>query len=97
MTLARGGPLVIQYWSSTEALYRYAADAESSHRPTWAAFNRGARRTPGAVGIWHETYVGEKAESVYVDTAAAGLSLATSSVPVTRANSSARDRLTFSA
>lgn len=97
MTLARGGPLVIQYWSSTEALYRYAADAESSHRPAWAAFNRGARRAPGAVGIWHETYVVAKAESVYVDTAAAGLSLATSSVPVTRANSSARDRLTFSA
>lgn len=95
MTLARGGPLVIQYWSSTEALYRYAADPESSHRPAWAAFNRRAKDGQGAVGIWHETYAVEKAESVYVDTPAAGLNLATSSVPVTAASTNARDRLNF--
>ncbi|MBE1513721.1 hypothetical protein H4W26_000476 [Nesterenkonia halotolerans] len=97
MTIGRGGPLVIQYWSSTEALYRYAADPESSHRPAWAAFNRRARQDPGAVGIWHETYAVEKAESVYVDTPAAGLSRATSSVPVTTARTNAQDRLNFGA
>ncbi|WP_084479695.1 monooxygenase family protein [Nesterenkonia sp. AN1] len=50
----RGGPLVIQYWSSIEALYRHAADPESSHRPARAASNRRAQQAPGAVGIWHE-------------------------------------------
>lgn len=95
MTIGRGGPLVIQYWSSTEALYRYASDTESAHRPAWVAFNRRARQSPGTVGIWHETYVVEKAEAVYVDTPVAGLSLATTSVPVTMAGTNARDRLDF--
>ncbi|MGJ9407075.1 monooxygenase family protein [Nesterenkonia aurantiaca] len=45
---------MIQYWSSIEALYRHAADPESSHRPARAASNRRAQQSPGAAGIWHE-------------------------------------------
>lgn len=47
--------LVVQYWASVEALGRYARDAEQSHQPAWAAFNRAAAAS-GDVGIFHETY-----------------------------------------
>jgi hypothetical protein len=63
------GPAV-RWWCSTgavEDLYRYATDTGAGHRPAWTAFNRRARRVPGAVGIWHETYEVARAESVYVD------------------------------
>lgn len=88
-----GGPISVQYWSSTEKLFDYASDREALHRPAWAAFNRGAMKTPGAVGIWHETYVVEQAESAYVNTPVTGLSEATSSIPVGRGRERARDRL----
>lgn len=85
MARGRGGPLVLQYWSSTEALYRYAADPESFHRPARSASHRRARQALGTVGIRHEFYTVEKAESNDAYTRAAGLSLATSSVPATTA------------
>src|SRR3712207_7972527 len=47
----------------------------------------------GAVGIWHETFVVDRAESVYVDMPVAGLAGATSSVPVGSHHDRARDRL----
>lgn len=93
LAFGRGGPLCIQYWSSAEKLYGYASDREALHRPAWAEFNRGALKTPGVVGIWHETFVAEQVESVYVDTPEAGLSEATSSVLVSRGRERARDRL----
>jgi Domain of unknown function (DUF4188) len=88
-----GGPLLVQYWNSHEKLYRYASDRTAAHRPAWAAFNRRARKAPGAVGIWHETYVVERAESIYVGMPVAGLAAATSAVPVTRRGETAVDRL----
>lgn len=51
-----GGPTVLQWWRSREHLVRYAQAPEHRHRPAWRAFNERARRAPGAVGIWHETY-----------------------------------------
>ncbi len=57
------GPTVVQYWRSTDDVYRYAADGDARHRPAWAAFNRRARKAPGAVGVWHETYQVARAES----------------------------------
>lgn len=93
LVFGRGGPLCIQYWSSAEQLYAYASDREGLHRPAWAEFNRGAKKVPGAVGIWHETYQVAQAESISVDTPAAGLSEATESVEVRRGQDSARDRL----
>jgi hypothetical protein len=93
MTVGAGGPVLVQYWSSQEKLYAYASDAAGAHRPAWAAFNRRARAVPGAVGIWHETFVVDRAESVYVDMPVVGLAGATSSVPVATHQDQARDRL----
>jgi hypothetical protein len=87
------GPLLVQYWSSVDKLYAYASDREARHRPAWAEFNRRARSTAGAVGVWHETYRVDKAESVYVGTPPMGLAKATERVPVTEGRNSARQRL----
>ena len=37
LTFGSGGPLLVQYWSSHEKLYRYASDRDAAHRPAWAA------------------------------------------------------------
>jgi hypothetical protein len=88
-----GGPMVVQYWNSHEKLYRYASDLNAAHRPAWTAFNRRMRNARGSVGIWHETYVVERAESIYSGTPVLGLAAATSSVPVARRGQTARERL----
>jgi hypothetical protein len=88
-----GGPLLVQYWSSHEKLYAYASDRDAAHRPAWTAFNRRVRKAPGAVGIWHETYVVERAESIYSGMPVSGLAAATSAVPVARGGETARQRL----
>ena len=88
-----GAPFVVQYWSSHEKLYRFASDRNAAHRPAWAAFNRRARKAPGAVGIWHETYLVERAESIYFGMPVSGLAAATSSVPVARRGETAAQRL----
>lgn len=77
ITIGAGGPLVIQHWKSAEQLYAYAGRTDAEHRPAWAAFNRAARKSPGGVGIWHETYVVDRAESMYVGMPAVGLAKAT--------------------
>jgi hypothetical protein len=83
LAMGPDGPLVVQYWRRPEDLYRYATDTGGGHRPAWTAFNRRARRVPGAVGIWHETYEVARAESVYVDLPTQGLAAATAPRPVT--------------
>ena len=87
-----GGPLVVQYWRSTEELYAYASQPDAEHRPAWAAFNRRARRAPGAVGIWHETFPVDRGESMYVGMPVSGLAKATASQPAPD-RSRAADRL----
>ena len=93
LTLGAGGPLVVQYWSSHEKLYAYASERNAAHRPAWAAFNRLARKAPGAVGIWHETYLVGRAETIYAGMPVSGLAAATSSVPVARRGETAAERL----
>ena len=93
LTFSAGGPLIVQYWSSHESLYGYASAREALHRPAWTAFNRRARKHPGAVGIWHETYQVARAESVYVGTPTMGLAKATELVPVGSRGDRAADRL----
>jgi hypothetical protein len=93
ITLGSSGPVLIQYWSSKEKLYSYASNRDAAHRPAWSAFNARARKAPGAVGIWHETYQVESAESMYVGMPASGLGLATELVPVTTHSTHARDRM----
>jgi hypothetical protein len=91
--LGAGGPTVVQYWSSVDKLHAYASAPEAEHRPAWTAFNRRARNAPGAVGIWHETYLVERAESLYVGLPAMGLAAATTAVPVGRRADRAAQRL----
>ncbi len=88
-----GGPTVIQWWESAEKLDAYASRPDAEHRPAWTAFNQRARKAPGAVGIWHETYVVERAESIYVGMPVTGLGRATSLVPVGRHAERAAARL----
>ena len=93
LSIGSGGPFVVQYWNSIEKLYAYASDRNATHRPAWAAFNRRARKGPGAVGIWHETYLVDRAESIYFGMPAFGLAAATSSVSVARRGETATERL----
>jgi hypothetical protein len=93
LTLEGAKPTIIQYWDSVEKLYAYASDREALHRPAWAAFNRRARKAPGAVGVWHETFHVERAESVYVGTPEMGLAKATERVPVGAGMQTARERI----
>jgi hypothetical protein len=93
LVLGNGGPLVVQYWDSQEKLYAYASAQDAEHRPAWTAFNRRARKAPGAVGIWHETFVVERSESVYVGMPTVGLAAATEAVPVGRRGDRAAQRL----
>lgn len=93
LLLGAGGPTVVQYWDSAERLYAYASDPQQQHRPAWTAFNRRARKAPGAVGIWHETFVVERAESIYSGMPPVGLAAATASVPVGRRGERAQQRL----
>ena len=92
LLLGGGGPYVVQYWSSVDKLYAYASAPSQEHRPAWTAFNKAARKSPGAVGIWHETFLVERAESVYVSTKPMGLPKATELVEVGRRGDRARAR-----
>src|SRR5690606_7426637 len=77
LAFGRGGPFITQYWSSMDKLYAYAAASDQEHRPAWTRFNRAARKAPGAVGVWHETFTVRSAESIYVSTRPLGLGKAT--------------------
>jgi hypothetical protein len=90
-------PWIVQWWESTDKLYAYARSSDAVHRPAWTAFNARARKAPGAVGIWHETYVVDRAESVYVAMPPTGLARATSLVPVGRNADRAAARLSAGA
>ncbi len=92
LTFGAGGPLLVQYWDSHEKLYAYASARDAEHRPAWTAFNRRARRVPGSVGVWHETYLIDRAETLYVAMPPAGLALATESVPVVKSGERAAQR-----
>ena len=92
LALGAGGPVLVQYWSSHELLYAYATAPDSEHRPAWTAFNRRARKVPGAVGIWHETFRVDHAESLYSEMKAGGLAKATETVPAVRKSAARGDR-----
>lgn len=94
-----GGPWVTQYWRSPEQLYAYAAKPDAAHLPAWRAFNRAARKHPGAVGIWHETYVvpASNIETFYGQGGVVGLGRFTGTVDVRHRGRTARERLGVSA
>lgn len=92
LLFGNGGPYVVQYWSSIEQLYAYASAPSQEHRPAWTAFNKAARKAPGAVGVWHETFLTDRAESVYVSTRPMGLAKATEHVAVGKRHDRAQAR-----
>lgn len=89
------GPWVVQYWRSVDHLHAYARDQESRHLPAWRRFNRAARKHPGAVGIWHETFVVPDGgvETFYGNGAKVGLGAVAGTVDVERRGRTARERL----
>lgn len=93
LTFGADGPVVIQYWRDTESLYGYASDPDRAHRPAWTAFFRRAKRVPGAVGIWHETYRIAAGESIYGDMPPTGLAAAIGRRAVGAGTDRARQRL----
>lgn len=93
MLLGAHGPYLVQYWSSLDKLYAYASTPAQEHRPAWTRFNKRARKNPGAVGIWHETHVVERAETIYVATPPMGLPRATETVPIGARHDRARARV----
>ena len=88
----RGFPTIVQYWRSFDHLERYARDHDREHWPAWVDFNRRVRVASGDVGIWHETFLVDRAESMYVSTKPMGLAAATTLVPVTGRHDRARAR-----
>ncbi|MGP3534981.1 DUF4188 domain-containing protein [Microbacterium sp. RD1] len=92
LLLGAGGPYIVQYWSSIDKLYDYATSPTQRHRPAWTRFNRMARSAPEVVGVWHETFLVERAESMYVSTKPMGLPKATELVAVAASHTHARDR-----
>lgn len=87
------GPWLVQYWNSVDRLYDYASNRDAAHRPAWTAFNQRARKAPGAVGIWHETFQVARAESIYVGMPPSGLGAATTLVPVGKRSDRAAQRI----
>ncbi|MEW1707448.1 DUF4188 domain-containing protein [Microbacterium sp. NPDC089190] len=93
MLLGSRGPYLVQYWSSLDKLYAYASAPSHEHRPAWTRFNRRARKNPGVVGIWHETYLVDRAETIYVGTPPMGLPKATAVVPIPSRHDRGRARV----
>ena len=87
------GPWLVQYWNSVDRLYDYASSQDAAHRPAWTAFNSRARKAPGAVGIWHETFQVAQAESIYVGMPPSGLGAATTLVPIGKRSDRAAQRI----
>jgi hypothetical protein len=88
-------PMLLQYWRSTDHLYRYAADADLRHRPAWKAFYGYAAKAPEAVTIWHETYAVPAGghESIYGGPARFGLAAIDGVVPIRQRGERARERM----
>lgn len=92
--LYRWGPAVLQYWRSFEDLERFARNPDDPHLPAWQRFNRTVG-SDGSVGIWHETYIVERAnyEAIYSNMPPFGLAKATEHVRAIGGRETARRRL----
>jgi len=88
------GPLLVQYWRSTEHLERFASDASLPHHAAWKKFNR-LVGTSGDVGIWHETYLvaDGRYETIYGNMPLFGLAAAGAHRPVASRGERAAQRL----
>src|ERR1700686_3769309 len=89
-----GNPtIMVQYWTSFDALDAYAKNPNQTHLPAWAAFNRRAARN-GDVGIWHETFQvhASEYESIYNNMPRFGLGRVGELLPATGRRESAAQR-----
>ena len=95
MAIGSGGPVLIQYWRSSEQLIEYAKAADSAHLPAWRKFNR-AVGTSGDVGVWHETFVVRPGayETLYANMPKVGLAKFAEHIEVGKRGDDARARLT---
>jgi hypothetical protein len=94
LTVGSDGPIVIQYWRSSEHLISYARSSDETHLPAWRSFVKTVGNS-GDVGIWHETYVVAAGayENVYVNMPRFGLAQAGEHVPVGVRGGTAKQRL----
>ena len=88
------GPMLLQYWRSFEDLERFARNPDDPHLPAWRRFNQ-TIGSDGSVGIFHETYVVERAnyEAIHSNMPLFGLAKATEHVPAVGRRETARRRL----
>jgi len=88
------GPALVQYWRSFEDLEKFARNPDDPHMPAWQRFNRSVGKD-GSVGIFHETYIVERAnyEAIYSNMPPFGLAKATERVPAVGGRETARRRL----
>jgi Domain of unknown function (DUF4188) len=72
---------LLQYWRSPADLLQFARQPSDPHVKAWQRFNK-AIGSDGSVGIWHETYQVNPAqtESIYVNMPIFGLAAATNYV-----------------
>ncbi len=86
--------MLVQYWRSFEDLERFARNPDDPHMPAWQRFNRSVGKD-GSVGIFHETYIVERAnyEAIYSNMPSFGLAKATERVPAVGGRETARRRL----
>ena len=85
--------LLVQYWQSAGHLDRFATGPGHSHLPAWREFNRRIRAS-GDVGIFHETYVADRFETIYGNMPGDfGLGGATQMIPPGRRGQRAAHRL----
>ena len=84
--------ILVQYWDSVEKLMDYASSTNAEHLPAWKAFNKAARGSK-AVGIWHETYVVERSENMYVNLPEFGYGKVGELVPASGKRNTAEGRL----
>jgi hypothetical protein len=76
---------------SSEDLERFVRKPDDPHLPAWRRFNQ-AVGADGSVGIWHETYMVERAgyEAIYSNMPLFGLARATEHVPAIGRRETAR-------
>jgi hypothetical protein len=89
------GPILVQYWRTTEELVHFARSSLYPHLAAWRAFNRNVGFTGGDVGFWHETYVIRAGgyECVYGNMPRFGLAAVGEHVPVAHKGDTAAQRL----
>jgi hypothetical protein len=88
------GVMMLQYWSSYDALERFARSSDDPHLGSWRNFNRIVGSHPSA-GIWHETYTiaPGQFEGIYGNMPLWGMAAATTHAPVGAGRESAKERL----